>query len=319
MTYADFVEEETRKSLEQINTYLQRRYCGSFTVRLTPKVVDYMLSLNHERNRRIRSDHVKKLYDYMEQIGYRSRDPMAFDDTGHLVDGQHRLTALQRHYNDGSWSHEYPCVTVETMLTKEEVSTVDMKLPRNASDNLNLTESATIPRKCIEAITFYWEQFLHPGRKVFAADIASVYYAEDKRSWPRFVSEFKINRGFPRVYSGGKEHERYITSPMLLAFKEFYSSTDDATFKAFVEDLFSERPKHRILAAYRQMLDEEGTPRGTNARRSLYWRTVDTIMQYLFGKQKSSKGRVKLSELPQDGWTNKVLERTNRKNAKAKD
>lgn len=312
MTREEFTEQKTRESIEKIDSYLSRKFRGSFDVTLTPKVVDYMLSLKHDRQRKVREEHVKEIYDYMSQAGYCAIMPMSFDDSGLFVDGQHRLKALQRHYLAGDWAWEYPYVTVLTMLTKEEVASIDMTVPRNARDNLNLTENAQIPRRVIEAITFEWQQFTHPGSRIFAPDLAAVYYAEHPRSWPRFVSEFKVNRSFPKVYSGGVS-EKQVTSPMLLAFKEFYSNTDDDTFNAFVGDLFAERPKNRILAAYRQMVEESRGARSVAARLDMYWKTVDMILQYLSGKPKS---KIKFNDCAQDGWTDKVAEKTQKKNAK---
>jgi hypothetical protein len=122
--------------------------------RITPKMAAEMLKTNTE-NRTIRSQHVNAIMRDMQTNNFKMNgDAVRFADDGTLLDGQHRLRAVQL-------SGKAVDMLVVRGLPKEVRHTIDTGARRTAADSLRLAGYKYASSAA--AIARYMSQMKNPG------------------------------------------------------------------------------------------------------------------------------------------------------------
>lgn len=90
----------TVETPEQVDAYIASRFDGVANVRLGAEMVEHLLSLN-KGNRRIKDGSVTAYVQSFQKTGYACINLMHISTDGELADGQHRLLALKKLYDNG--------------------------------------------------------------------------------------------------------------------------------------------------------------------------------------------------------------------------
>lgn len=156
----------------ELEALLQDGYKGVANVNLNADVVQAMLAKN-SINRPIKQESVKMYAQSFATRGYESLSMMCITDSGVLLDGQHRLTALsmlhKRGVNVTAWQFVNIGVSVDRMAD------IDNGVARSLRDGLYLTGKIT-NKQMISAVRLYAIITSPTSRVKFsAAELAKIY------------------------------------------------------------------------------------------------------------------------------------------------
>jgi len=192
---------------------------GMFSVRLNSDGAAKLLRYNLD-NRRVR----KALVEYLKhqiRTGEWQDDhpqPVVFSDSGRLIDGQHRLTAIVESELDNG---QFIGVRVETGARDCVREYIDTGIPRTLEDRVRLHDDLRINHFAARIVNAHWLLNTVGARRRPSPDEARDYYAEHEESILWCTAIHKKERGIGAIHVALAATEYYERSPEQA--DEFYS------------------------------------------------------------------------------------------------
>lgn len=193
-------------------------------VELSPEMVNWLLGCNSTRNRKPNPSRIR---DLMTQINRNSFLPISdfkFYD-GALVDGQHRLMALQRLYANGYNPQSFPVQRIVVNISLEESMMIDCNQTRTNQQRIFCSTGLDYPSRLVSAVTFsikYHAPNTHPTIDQILDEIQG-------DPWKQFVREIPPNFQLPNC----NKHVS-LSAPVYAALKDFYDRAPAHIWRNFL-------------------------------------------------------------------------------------
>lgn len=160
------------RTANELAAIIGTRFRGYVNVLLTIETIEYLLSLN-VNNRTVKTTSVKTYEFEFRKTGYECIALMTIDDSGEFADGQHRLIALKRLFEEG-WNSEPIWQLVNLSVTKARTESIDNGVVRSATDSLIM--DGTVPSLKIARALKTYVLLCNPSlRKTTAAMLREVW------------------------------------------------------------------------------------------------------------------------------------------------
>ena len=280
-----------------VKNLLDQKYKGAAHVLLTKEVVDYLLTLNIN-NRKIKPPRVQEYYSQFKYFGFHDcRAFMTVTETERLVDGQHRLLALQQLYNEKD-STLKPSMQFIAFGEKDDVLLeIDNGCTRSYSDTLVMTtDIENLPTAA--AVKYYC--MYRTGRKHFSpTEIFDAYTREFK--------DFCKLGDFPALPQGSvSKANKQVPAWVILAFKFAYDEFGmDVVSKAYDQFYNGTDIREPFVALRYILLSHKGMWRFNNIS------IGDKLMGYVFNAfNRLIKGEL----VPKAGLRSSKLDKSLKKN-----
>lgn len=231
-------------------------------VTLTPEMVDYLLEKNSVLNRQPSQKRIRLFADSIDKIGYvESEDFRIYDErlsepdgyTGDvsklgpaLINGQHRLRALQKLYREGKKiratnGDKIPTQEVLVNISKEEAQLVDTAQSRTLKQRLHVRTGKDYPARCVSAVRFaiaYNSGFSNSA----LLDDEAVVNAITSDDWQEMFVELS-----PETTISSTLGRTHLSPPVYVAMKEFRDKVPAATWETFRKEFTGKVNSGRVI------------------------------------------------------------------------
>ena len=218
---------------EEFEKLITDGFIGIANVRLDNKIVNLMLTRN-SANRKPKNESVMAYVSTFTKYGYESIALMSVASDGTLLDGQHRLLALQAIYKNGvnldAWNY------VNFGVPKERMADIDNGVARSYRDTLQLMGVVTSCNYA-SAVRFYASLISPINRVKFsAAELAELWEKDFKQVLEIGTFSHIAGTGLTAQYNykpvswviAGFRlcQKKFGTEQMQEVYKQFYAGTD---------------------------------------------------------------------------------------------
>lgn len=162
---------------ESLKVLVKTNYSGLANVQLNKETVSYLLGLNI-KNRKIKKHSVDAYVSSFQKFGYESIGLMLISDAGDLMDGQHRLTAVEQLFNRGMVIDAWQ--VVKFGVKSSRMVDIDNGVPRTLRDTLVLNNVVSDAKYATALRTFAIITSPQFRIKFTAAELEEIYNNEFK-------------------------------------------------------------------------------------------------------------------------------------------
>lgn len=259
MAETDLFKTEVRRLENAIKSGERKRV----RVTLTPEMVDYLLEKNSVLNRHPSPSRIKLLAESIEENGYveandfqiydeRLSQPDSYDgDTSMLrpalINGQHRLMAMQKLYNSGKKIHTsfdkslIPSQEILVNISKEAAQLVDTAQARTLKQRLHVRTGKDYPARCVSAVRFSIAYHKHYNNSALLDDELVVDTITSK-DWQAMFADLSPNMTISSTLG-----RTYIAPQVYVALKEFRDKIDSSVWKEFCNEFRGKSKAGRVV------------------------------------------------------------------------
>lgn len=253
-------------------------------IELNPEMVEWLLTMNSERQRKLAVARVNELVCKIRRYGWVECEDMKFADHG-LVNGQHRLVALSSIYKKGEMVRPTPTTGLIVNISVLEQKLIDTGQSRNMNQRLFMTTGQKFPRNQVAAVNFElsYPNVQHSRSKIFEEDILK---ALQDHVWSAFFEEFPTGTKLPNYIK-----EQSIQTPIYVAIKQMWERCPPNVWEKFLHEFQgpgASRPiqklRELIAIGYKSFKDYGGP-----SRAMLYRYAVTYLNAFMHGRNTTPK------------------------------
>lgn len=232
-------------------------------VTLTPEMVDYLLEKNSVLNRSPSQKRIKRLSEEIAESGYvEANDFQIYDERlskpedyegdvsklrPALINGQHRLMAIKKLYNEGKSVHTsfdkslVPSQEILVNISKEAAQLVDTAQARTLKQRLHVRTGKDYPARCVSAVRFSIVYHEHYNNSALLDDdlVVDMITSDD---WQAMFADLSPNTTISSTL--GRTH---IAPQVYVAMKEFRDRVDSETWKEFCNEFKGKSKAGRVV------------------------------------------------------------------------
>jgi hypothetical protein len=247
---------------------------------ITPQIAATYMERNFDRNRSLRKGWIATLKQVMAAGEFRpTHQGIAFDEQGHLIDGQHRLQAVIES-GISVW------LLVARDVPRDAVLTIDLHARRNPADQIRIVDESCSPNNTDVAIA----RVMRSGAREYPRGGGNDYLFSTERIHQFLLAHWDAVR-FSQHHTGGGQ-KRIRGAPIRAAIARAYYHLERERLEQFMLVLgtyLAESPRDHAAVTFRKYLDEPANSwltkgGGGESRGKLYGVTVAAIQAFFKGQ-----------------------------------
>ena len=263
--------EKDRKRIEEALKTGERT---RLEIELNPEMVEWLLVMNSERNRKPTPGRVADLAQKIRAYGFLNIEDFKMYDR-ELINGQHRLLALRRLYGNNNIIPPYPTTGIVVGISHREARLTDTGHSRSTQQRVFMATGKMYSNAYQGAVRFEYEY--ENGRQPYMLDDQIVELLQDPK-WVMFARVMPPQYNLPNTVC-----QTRFNAPMYVAVKQFWERADDATWEAFLSELKGEQTSRPIALFKDLAVRGFAAVRGNTqtSRKVLYRLSVNLLKAYL--------------------------------------
>jgi len=263
-------EEDKKRILDAIKTGERTR----LEIELNPEMVEWLLVINSERNRKPTPGRVTDLAQKIRAYGFLNIEDFKIYDR-ELINGQHRLLALRRLFGNNNVIPPFPRTGIVVGISRREASLTDTGYSRSTQQRVFMATGKKYSNAYQGAVRFEYEY--KNGRNPYLLDEQIVELLQDPK-WVMFASAMPPQYSLPNTVC-----QTRFSAPMYVAIKQFWERADDETWTSFLSELKGEQTSRPIVLFKDLAVRGFAAVRGNTqaSRKVLYRLSVNLLKAYL--------------------------------------